>query len=225
MFVVTESTPWDLRWRMFGIPVRVHPIFWLSALFLGGWQQTPQQAVLWIVVVFISVLVHEMGHALTARAFGWWPSILLFGFGGVCTYQAYGRTTGRRILVCLAGPAAGFLLAAAVLSFVLLRGGMPPLKWMEWILTDLIVVNIFWSVMNLFPVYPLDGGQVTRLLFPWISPRYGLKAAVYLSIVFAIVVAILFALMYQPFAVILFGFFAYQEITLLRGGTGLGRYP
>src|SRR4051794_49713 len=104
-------TPFDLRFVMFGIPVRVHPLFWLLATFLGWNPDSPESMVIWVACVFVSILVHEFGHALTAQYFGWPPEVVLYSFGGYASFQpGWGYTTRRAVLTLLAGPSAGFLL-------------------------------------------------------------------------------------------------------------------
>ncbi|GHG40323.1 peptidase M50 [Sinomonas cellulolyticus] len=112
------------------------------------------------VLLLLSVLVHELAHALTARAFGW-PSqkIVLNLWGGHTQFEAFTASPGRSVLVALAGPAANFVLAAAawlVVSGVTLTG-----------VAD-ILVNIFmWAnfliaVFNVLPGLPLDGGRIVE---------------------------------------------------------------
>src|SRR5258708_4925044 len=75
MLGIPERTAYDLQFRVFGFPVRIHPLFWLGSLILG-WQvgEWPERF-LWIGCVLVSVLVHELGHAVAARANGQRPSI------------------------------------------------------------------------------------------------------------------------------------------------------
>jgi hypothetical protein len=80
-------TQFDLNFNLFGIHVRVHPMFWLVTAILGWDFQDPQGGMkyvaLWVVVVFISILIHEMGHVLMGRIFGSDGHIVLYGFGGL----------------------------------------------------------------------------------------------------------------------------------------------
>src|SRR5690606_15236505 len=98
--------PWDLRWRMFGIGVRVHPTFWLFSL-LMGWQfmeRSPWLVLIWVLATFVSILIHEMGHVIAGRIFGSPGNIVLYSFGGLAigSYQ-YARAW-QRIIISLAGP-------------------------------------------------------------------------------------------------------------------------
>jgi Zn-dependent protease len=184
-----DQTPYDLRWRMFGIPVRVHPLFWLVSALLG-WNALERGVgylALWIGCVFVSILVHELGHVLMGRVFGTHGHIVLYSFGGLAIGSNDLRGRWRRIAVLAAGPGAGFLLLG-VLALVmqltypnrlpayldLLRAqlGMAPhgdillLAFqpmpMDVVVEDLIWINLFWGMLNLLPIWPLDGGQITR---------------------------------------------------------------
>jgi Zn-dependent protease len=190
-----QETGADWRFDLFGIPVRVSVWFWLAApllgwsvcqSFSGGDQRTLlQMLAIWVGVVFVSILVHELGHALAYRSFGQGASIVLYHFGGLAMPQAWGRRGHlrplQRLLVSAAGPAAQLALAAAVV--IGLRGAgmyVPfPLERLgqrlglyagrefsslfAYALFDfLLFVNVFWPLLNLVPVPPLDGGQIVR---------------------------------------------------------------
>jgi Zn-dependent protease len=120
----------DLHFRLFGVPVRVHPLFWIVAIILGigGMgpaaknEADPIETVLWVVVVFVSILVHELGHAFLQRRFGGRPWITLHGFGGLASCDDCDRSPRSQILISLAGPAAGFVLAVVVVLVVRVAG-------------------------------------------------------------------------------------------------------
>ena len=181
-FVTLDPAPatrYDLRFSALGVPVRVHPMFWLASIVFGI-QLPPRLVVIWVGVVFISILIHELGHALTIRAFGWYPLILLYTFGGLAIYQPTHRDPRKELLISLAGPAAGLLFGALIV--LVLRathhevyfklGGPIGLQWSfaagitNVYLRDgidfVLQVTIWWSLINLLPVYPLDGGQSCR---------------------------------------------------------------
>jgi stage IV sporulation protein FB len=169
-----ERTSFDLRFRLLGFPVRVHPFFWLATVLINGdglLKIGPEYLLMWIAVVFVSILVHELGHALAYRRFGADAGIILYAFGGlaVATHVISGR--GRRILVSLAGPFAGFVLCGIVygtnqaFEWGRSAAGRAPNGPELWFLyTQLIWVNLIWGLFNLLPVFPLDGGQVSREL-------------------------------------------------------------
>src|SRR5262249_50079467 len=112
MLGMPEPTPYDVRFRFLGIPVRVHPLFWLATAVLGGsgGNETLGPILIWVGCVFVSILVHEYGHGLTARLFRCSPSIVLYGMGGLCYSESERQTPLQRVAVLLAGPGAGLLL-------------------------------------------------------------------------------------------------------------------
>jgi Zn-dependent protease len=155
-----------LRFRVAGFPVQIHPLFFLTSLATGatGWR-SPALLAVWFCVVLVSVLIHELGHALAFRRFGHGASIALHGLGGTTTSDGGRRLSHRQDLwVSLAGPAAGFLLGGLVLALQhftpvgqaggLVRSGVRALLW----------ANFGWGLMNLLPILPLDGGHVLAAL-------------------------------------------------------------
>ena len=149
-----------LRFRVAGFPVQVHPLFLLTALAAGltGWW-TPGRVAVWCGVVFLSVLIHELGHALAFRRFGHGASISLHGLGGT-TSSTGGRPSHlQELWLSLAGPAAGFLLGGGVLALQRLTpvgqaGGL-----VGYAVEALLWTNFGWGIMNLMPILPLDGGH------------------------------------------------------------------
>lgn len=234
-------TQFDLNFSVLRIPVRVHPLFWLATILLGGIGRTsPERVLIWVGVVFVSILIHELGHALVIRRFGWWPSILLYMLGGLAIYQPSRRDPRKQMLISLAGPAAGFLLAGAVVGVLYLSGhpalfyfeppfGLealsPPLKNTHLVtLIDVVLyVNIWWGLVNLLPVYPLDGGQFLQALFEYLRVPDGLVKSLWISIIAAAAVAI-YALtrMHDFFIAIMFGSLAFNSFQTLQAITGRG---
>jgi stage IV sporulation protein FB len=152
------------RFQLAGVPVEIRNDFLIITLLLAlGRLSTPVLMVEWFVVVFVSILVHELGHAIAFRAFGHAPRIELNGMGGL-TFPTPGLplSHGRSIVVSLAGPGAGFVFGGLVLlldAFVL-----PPQssRVIEQAIADLKWVNIGWGFVNLLPIVPLDGGHVVQ---------------------------------------------------------------
>lgn len=160
--------------KIFGIPIKIDPSFFvLSALLSFSRISEPVLLVVWLVVVLFSVLAHEFGHALAARAFGQSPSILLYSMGGL---TSFGHAEARlhplkNLLVTLAGPAAGLLVGALVyVAWPAALGAVDSLP-LAVAYSDLLWVNVAWSVFNLLPVLPLDGGHVVASLEEWFTGR------------------------------------------------------
>lgn len=115
---------------------------------------------LWCVAMFFSLLVHEFGHALTAKAVGCdGIRVALRMFGGYATFSPTSR--GRSLLITIAGPSAGLILGA--LCWLLLARGGRLLEIgaegaMISFLGAMVFINIFWSIFNMIPIIPMDGG-------------------------------------------------------------------
>jgi stage IV sporulation protein FB len=158
------QSSFDLRFRLLGFPVRVSPYFFLISGLIGadialrlGWQYL----FLWIGLSFISILIHELGHALAYRLFGSPAEITLHGFGGYA--QGYRLPKPwQRIIVSLAGPLAQLILAGIVFGsdFFTNWSMQHPLLNATW--SFLMWMNVVWALINLFPLLPLDGGNVMR---------------------------------------------------------------
>ena len=241
-----ERTQADLNFVLFGFPVRVHPFFWLVALLLGIRSSTPADVLIWVVAIFLSILIHELGHAAVIRAYGFHPWITLYGLGGLASYnqgQAYGsRGHGSlaQVFISLAGPGAQFVLAAVLVGAIKLSGhriafflgGEHPLQiamdeigspYLTDFLFRIVVVSIFWGVLNLMPVYPLDGGQVARELLLVANPRDGIRQSLWLSIFTGAALAVIGLLLWHTvFMGILFGYLAFMSYTALRAYNGQG---
>jgi Zn-dependent protease len=173
-----------LAFSIAGIPVRIHPWFFLTAVALGaGTGSNAATIALWIVIVLFSVLLHEMGHAIAGRAFGLKPQIDLHGMGGTTSWQgAFKLSSPKRVVVSLAGPAMGIVLGVALL--------FAPLKLQhplaQQVVSDLLWVNLGWGIFNLIPMLPLDGGNVMAATLTGIVGPKGMRAARIISIALAV---------------------------------------
>ena len=159
---------------MFRIPVRVHPVFWVAALIATGGDglvfslraEGLLLAALLMAGIFLVVLVHELGHAAVAAAFDLGPRIDLHALGGVTHLHRARIPIGQYAAVLAGGPAAGFLMWAA-LGWV--AASLPSANPMGLIVpVRLGGVSFFWALLNLLPVLPLDAGH---LLAEWAGPR------------------------------------------------------
>ena len=207
MLGVPSTTDFDLNFRLLGIPIRVHPFFWVLAALLG-WQGRDGSAILvWVACVFVSILVHEFGHGLTARRLaGQRPTIILYAMGGLCVYDRDHQFPWRRLAVLLMGPGAGFLLYLLVAAVGTALLGVTPFPMMVSIhpapawasplmyeaYFDLAFINLVWGVFNLLPIYPLDGGQVSHTLLSMNNHREGPRRCFIVSMGVAAVVATYF---------------------------------
>ena len=213
-----QPTPYDLRFSLFGIPVRVHPLFWLISAVMG-WREDLNLTLIWIGCVFFSVLVHELGHAIAARAFGWPPQIVLYAMGGYASFlPTYGYTMGRAVVTLLAGPGAGFVLYGLLAAGLelMIRSGERPSDLMIYVFLQLKFINLWWGLVNLLPVYPLDGGQISRELFSHWQGRRGLTSSLQLSLVAAVGIALYAFTRHEQYIAILFALLAVESYQALQ---------
>ena len=116
--------------------------------------------ILFMLAAFISIMVHELGHALAGRKYGAVPSIHLHGFGGVTTLPGAFFTRNQSMFVSFAGPLASMILGLiAYLCFPIVSKISPILGYVFGVL---VWINVFWTILNLLPIQPLDGGQIFR---------------------------------------------------------------
>ncbi|HEX6739977.1 MAG TPA: site-2 protease family protein [Vicinamibacteria bacterium] len=149
-----------MTFRLFGLPVRLSLFFVLIGFLIRpAGAGSVVLTVAWLLVMFVGVLLHELGHALTARAFGQQPGILLHGLGGLTYWMPRGEIgAGRRLLIAAAGPSVGLVLGFACLVLRLLIRA--PGTLVDQVLWFAVIVNLGWGAFNLLPLLPMDGGQV-----------------------------------------------------------------
>jgi Zn-dependent protease len=204
------------RFRVFGFPVHVDLSFLVIVALLGYYPGvSASDFVLWLLIAPLAVLVHELGHAVLARAAGAAPSIALAGFGGVTTYTLPRRVSrGRSIGISLAGPAVGLVIGGALLvydrSVGVAAGTLAASAWSAAVFT-----TIGWSVLNLLPILPLDGGQALRELLPGDPPTRARRAA-WVSVVVGAAVVLLALKASYVFGALLAGFLVVNNVLALR---------
>jgi Zn-dependent protease len=252
LFSQPPLTRYDLRFTLLGIPVRVHPLFWLLSALLGASSGGLIGLLIWIPAVFASILVHELGHALAMRRFGQVPQIVLHIGGGLTSAEPFWwgnrpvvvpLTPGQEVLISLAGPGAGFGLAALVTGIVAAAGGSVGITLLLGILplpvvgfsaslgiaasiaNTLLWVNVFWGLINLIPVFPLDGGNIARTLLVRSDPWNGVRNSLRISVIAGAVVAVAgLVFLGSLWIALLFSFLAFQSFQLLQGNSGSGLF-
>ena len=165
MFGMAGETPFDVRFNLFGIPIRIHPIFWLSAAMMRWNPDRLEIVVLAVICVLVSVLVHELGHALVLRHYGYPSEIVLYFLGGYAT--ATRLPTWKQIWSLAAGPLAGFSLAALVFAVRHIPGTDSVFRSypaVAEVYLMLMFSGMIVNLMNLVPCIPLDGGQIMAAL-------------------------------------------------------------
>ena len=191
-----------IRFSFFRIPVEIQPWFWVSLALIGGIIGVDDARGLFFTAVFvlagaISIFVHELGHVLAGRAFGARSAITLYAFGGLATFPGGSFTRSQSFLVSAAGPVIQLLLAAATWFILFLLPLRLPTDAAFWFLLSLNWVSLYWALLNLIPVIPLDGGQMMQSL---LGPRR-LPLALRVSMITAVVGA---AVLWLKFNSILF---------------------
>ena len=248
-----------IRFSIFGIPVSVDPMFWLVSFMLGGGlhalsgggdrQFALIGALVWVVAMFISILVHELGHALTGLKLGGGRTwIQLWAFGGLAFNQGGNFTRKNKAIMIAMGPGAGFLLYLLVLAIAMLvlspsyalqiahyslaqiyapiaqiftgNTFYSPSEAFAYFLQNpsnamkirifesFFMINLFWGLVNLLPIMPLDGGQLLNTFHK--SP----KKVYLISTIVAVSVGLLGAFALKSlFMPLLFGYLAYNSYT------------
>lgn len=240
LFIEPNRTAYDLNFRLFGVDVRVHPMFWILPLLLRGGQGdlTPIDAVIMLAAAFIAILLHELGHVFAFRHFGTDADVVLYGMGGLAIPRhSRWHGTWPQVFISFAGPLAGFCLAAFIFA-ALYAARVPMLfKWgwpyvfayafgdlaslhLRQLVSDLLYICVYWGLVNLLPIYPLDGGQISRTLFLRYDVRDGLNKSLILSIVAAVMMALNGLQMGSLFMTLLFGVLAYQSYAALQNNRG-----
>jgi Zn-dependent protease len=255
-------TAYDLNFQVFGFPVRIHPLFWVAGFVLGFNGNADGISILvWMLVLLVSILIHELGHAIMMRRFGRPAHIVLYLMGGLAiegedqqfsswssyapsNYGRRSRTPTEQIIISFAGPAAGFILAAFVIVGVFATGGqlefyrVPPFVGaqlggalgenanLQNLVFQLLAFNIFWGLVNLLPVFPLDGGQIAMQLLivndAWGGTIKSLWLSVFVGGAIAVIAGVLFN---NLFVAMLFASLAVSNYFTIQQATGGGGRP
>ena len=167
---------WSISlFRIRGIRLAAHWTFLLLLALVAweGWLVSPDArmlgvfwSLLYVIVIFTCVVLHELGHSFVARAFGIGvPRILLLPIGGMAEFDSIPRRPKQEIAIALAGPAVNFAIILVLMMFVSVPTpsqltGYDPEPATVW--QYLLVINLVMGCFNLLPVFPMDGGRVLR---------------------------------------------------------------
>ena len=172
---------------LLGFPLRVEPWFFLTAYLIGP-REHPGWSVLWVAMVLVGVVLHELGHAFAGRHLGLEPRILLHAFGGLTSWrQSRPLLPVQEIVLSVSGPAVGLVIGGALL--VVAQLGLVEGEIARRALGYAIWVNLGWGVLNLLPVLPLDGGHIASSLARLVFGERGRLAALVLSILLTVLLA------------------------------------
>ena len=232
---------WTLKLgRIGGIDVRMHFTFVLliSWVALVHWRQGQSLVavflgVLFILAVFMCVILHEFGHALTAKRFGIKTrDIILLPIGGVARLERMPTHPLQELWVALAGPAVNVVIAISILIWLKLTASMEPIQTLTissgTFLQRLMVVNLFLVAFNMIPAFPMDGGRVLRAVMAT-RVEYGRATQIAASIGQAIAVFFgITGLFYNPMLLLIAVFVwigAAQEASMARMQSAIGGIP
>ncbi len=188
-----NDTPWSITLLIFqGIPIRIHASFFLLLAYIAFIETSGNTSALsrvfFILALFGCVLLHELGHALTAKLFKISTrDIVLYPFGGVATLMSEGRPK-EEFFIAIAGPAVNLILAVLIgfastadLSFDEANAGF---------LDRLLYANIALAFFNLIPALPMDGGRILRSLLALMGVRRATTVAARISQVICVFMGI-----------------------------------
>ncbi|MFO0951798.1 MAG: site-2 protease family protein [Isosphaeraceae bacterium] len=191
---------------------------------------------------FVSLLAHEFGHALSSRLVGVEPTeVVLYGMGGYCAFGGWHRGRRERAFVIFCGPAAGFLLFFTVLLGAVSAWNASPLDLFRLIgvgngtddfplvvrrmlqnelagivVWRLLLINFWWGVLNLIPIWPLDGGRLAEVGLGAVNPRDGQRWTHTISLVCAGGLALWYASSEEYWMAVWFGYFGYINYKILE---------
>lgn len=197
----------------FGIPISINPFFPVVAFFLGYlWSggNLPLSFIIMGIITF-SILVHEYGHALTGKLFKQKVKISLLPLGGLTERQGKPLKAWQDFLIVLMGPLFGFMLYLVAAS---LLGTGPKSSLMQQILSITAVINLYWTILNLVPVIPLDGGQLLRIILQGIWGVTGLKIACIISVLIGALFMVAFIVMQDFLIAAIFAMFTFESYRL-----------
>lgn len=206
-----------ISFSLFNIPVRVLPWFWITLALIGGVlgadsKQALFNILLFLIAGFVSILVHELGHGLTAKHYGKRVEIVLQAFGGYAAYSG-GAPLSRpkTFLITAAGPAIQIVLGLVVLAIARQFDGMSPQA--NYFLRILYGISFVWAILNLLPVLPLDGGRLMETL---LGPGR-IRLTLQISIAVAVIIGVLALTMTGSILLPIFmGMMAYESYKALK---------
>ena len=211
-----------MRWSLnvgsiAGTAIRIHITFLLFLVWLGtiyyrqGGAEAAWQGTIFIVLIFVCVLLHELGHVFAARRYGVKTSdVTLWPFGGIASMERMPEKPGEELIVAVAGPAVNIAIAAMLILWLGHRFDLENLTKIEdpavSLAVKLAAANIILVVFNMIPAFPMDGGRVLRAI---LAMRMGNARATELAATigqgFAVVFGVL-GILYNPMLIIIAAF-------------------
>jgi Zn-dependent protease/CBS domain-containing protein len=210
--------PWSLRLGSIGgTAILIHVTFLLFLIWLGvvywraGGPEAAVQGTIFIVLLFLCVLLHELGHVFAARYYGVKTrDVTLWPFGGIASMEEMPERPGQELVVAIAGPAVNVAIAAALLLWLGPRLDPETLARIDDPAISLAAkvagANIMLVLFNMIPAFPMDGGRVLRaLLAMWMGNARATEVAATIGQGFAILFGVL-GILYNPMLIIIAAF-------------------
>ncbi|MFT6395275.1 MAG: Zn-dependent protease [Bradymonadia bacterium] len=210
-----------------GVPITIS--FWyLIIVAWNGLQSGPEVGVLWFMVLTISLLVHEFGHAMFAKRYRLNPSVRLEIWGGSCAHER-ADSDAEDAMILIAGPAAGMLLGLTFwgVRWALVRFSVEAYLSSPVVILGLdfmIYVNVFWTLINVLPIWPLDGGRLFRLgLLRFMTPLKAERITHSVGIALALgLIGYALSVGFSRFAIVLGAVVAWMNFQALKGDRASG---
>lgn len=225
-----------------GIPVQIHWTFWLLAIWIvysnlqdGFDVFRTAWSLLFTALVFVCVLLHELGHSLTARQFGiQTKSILLLPIGGLAHLQKMPKSPKQEFWITIMGPVVNLVIALMLLPIVHFDFNNPARVDQVTsvngtnIFYNLFVANVIMFLFNLLPAFPMDGGRILRAAIAWFSGQEkATKIATWVGNLFAFLF-IVAGIYLMSFMLVIIGIFvllaARSELSFVKNNSILSRF-
>lgn len=197
--------------RLFGIPVRVHSLFWILPLLVvverWGDPSLGFHLIL-LFAIFGCVILHELGHAVAARLYGIRTrDITIYPIGGIASLERISDKPAEEFVIAIAGPLVNVLIAAVLFVATMAAVTLAPSAFPGTVLFEflriLCIANLVLCGFNLIPAFPLDGGRIFRALLGFfMSHLQATRVAVYVGIPLTILLMVLVVAiwhLYNPF--------------------------
>lgn len=202
------------------IPIRIYPIFWILMLLISLFNSSSAGTFIsWSIVIFTSIICHEMGHALTALAFGQKAHIDLVGFGGLTHRHGKPLNAWKDFFIVFNGPLASLLLC--FISYMALNASLNYSPLLLYTLQIFFYANAFWLVINLIPIQPLDGGVLLKIVLGGIFGLRGIKTALFIGLIMAVGVSIFFFAIQSILGGVLFMMLTFENFQAWKSSLNL----
>lgn len=217
-YEISASCGRMIRFTFFGIPVEIQPWFWITMALLGSnfgqSGATANEALaiaLFVIAGAISIFVHELGHAFAGIIYKARPFIVLQAFGGYAAFPHSRFTRVQDFIVTAAGPVVQLILGGlAIVAY----NFFPDLsEAFRSFIFDLIIVSIFWAILNMIPVYPLDGGQMMAAVLGPQRRKLCLKLSIGVAIVVSVIMLVFQLGIMLPIFMLYYAYLNYQELS------------